>query len=69
MTLAPIGGGTGQTTISAHSAARWLANLVVAQAATGPPDERLSSTTAPDLGRIGCQRLLGELLRHYDRAA
>jgi putative transposase len=45
-----------------------LGNRTLPEAATGPPIE-LPSTPAPNLGRVRCTRLLGGLLRHYEREA
>jgi putative transposase len=45
-----------------------LGNRTFPEAATGSPVE-IPSTPAPNLGRVRCTRLLGGLLRHYERVA
>ena len=51
-----------------HRPHQGLDNRTLPAAATGPPEE-LPSDPAPEIGRICCRRFLGELLRHYYRAA
>lgn len=51
-----------------HRPHQGLGNFTIAQAATGPPDDDVTTAT-PDLGPIRWQRFLGGLLRHYYRAA
>ena len=49
-----------------HRPHQGLGNLTVPAAAAGPPEEFES---APEVGRIRCERFLGGLLRHYYRVA
>ena len=51
-----------------HRPHQGLGNLTIAEALTGPP-EQPSSPGRNNLDRIGFQRFLGGLLRHYHRAA